>query len=465
MGLFNDFDEVSHQQWTEKIIKDLKGKDFNENLVWNSIEGIAVQPFYNNENLTDNRSKNFNLSSSNRIWEIRGQVDITTSIEANTKALYLLSRGANAIQFNGNVSSQLDFEALLNNVEIEIIHIHFYNSNPNLTLSFLSLYCEKRNINLNQLKGSITFDYFGELLLLGNWNTSEKEDLDQLYQLNSAKNSLKTFTVNGLYFNNAGATIIQELAFSFSQAVEYLSALTDKGIDVNTIADNISFNFGIGSNYFFEIAKIRAARILWNLILKEYNVSSNNCYIHSTTSSTNYSSFDAHNNILRATTEAMSAVIGGANSITVVPFNVNYENPSDFSERIAINVQHIIKEESFLDKVSDASNGAYYIESLTDEMVEKSLQLFKEIEKKGGFLTNIKNGFIQDSIHQVAKQKQDEYQTGKRILLGVNKHQNKSENKHLVTKSENVNNQSIITVLEQVIFANKIESTIQTTNA
>lgn len=465
MGLFDDFDEVSHQQWTEKIIKDLKGKDFNENLIFNSIEGIAVQPFYNQENLTNNLSKDFNLSSTNSIWEIRGQIEITTVTEANTKALYLLSRGANAIQFNGNISSQQDFDTLLNNLEIEIIHLHFYNSNPNQTLSFLSLYCGKRNIDINQLQGSITFDYFGELLLSGNWNTSEKEDVDQLYQLNSAKNSLKTITVNGLHFNNAGATIIQELAYSISQSVEYINTLTDKGIDINTIADKISFNFGIGSNYFFEIAKIRAARILWTLILKAFDSTNQNGYIHSTTSSTNYASFDAHNNILRATTEAMSAIIGGANSITIIPFNVNYEKSSEFSERIAINVQHIIKEESFLDKVTDASNGAYYIESLTDEMVEKSLQLFKEIEQKGGFLTNIKNGFIQESIHNIAKQKQDEYQTGKITLLGVNKHQNKSENKHLVTKSENVNNRSLITVLEQVIFANKIESTIQTTNA
>ncbi|MGE0560517.1 MAG: methylmalonyl-CoA mutase family protein [Flavobacteriales bacterium] len=465
MGLFNDFDEVSHQQWTEKIIKDLKGKNFNENLIWNSIEGIAVQPFYNQENLINNRSKNYNLNSANRSWEIRGKVEITTIKEGNSNALFLLSRGANAIQFNGKISSQQDFDALLSNIEIEIIHLHFYNSNPGQTLSFLSSYCEKRNINMDQLKGSVTYDYYGELLLSGNWNTSEKDDLDQLYQLNSIKNSLRTIAINGLYFNNAGATIIQELAYSFSQTVEYLDTLTERGIDINTIADKISFNFGIGSNYFFEIAKIRAAKILWELILKEYGVANANTYIHSTTSATNYTSFDAHNNILRATTEAMSAIIGGSNSITVIPFNVNYENSTDFSERIALNIQHIIKEESFFDKVNDISNGAYYIESLTDEMVEKSLQLFKEIEQKGGFLTNIKNGFIQESIHLVAKQKQEEYQTGKRTLLGVNKHQNKSGFIHSTRKQNHSIQNVILPVLQQIVFANKIESNIITANA
>jgi len=465
MGLFDDFKEVSHQQWHNKIIADLKGKDFNEILVWNSIEGISVQPFYNHENLTNNRSKDYVTPNNTTDWEIRSHVDTTNINDANTKALFLLSRGCNSIQFNGQISSQNDFNTLLKGIDIDIIHVHFYNSNPNQTLAFLTQFCEKNKLNLKNIKGSIGYDYLGELLLSGNWNADEKADLEQFYQLNLQENQLKTLVVNGLYFNNAGATITQELAYSFSQAVFYLNTLLEKGVDINAVANKISFRVGIGPNYFFEIAKIRAANILWKLILNEYGVTDADAHIHATTSSTNYASFDAHNNILRATTEAMSAIIGGADSISVVPFNVNYESSSDFSERIAINVQHILKEEAFLDKVSDASNGAYYIENLTDEMVEKSLTLFQKIEQNGGFLTNIKNGAIQESIHQVAKQKQKEYNTGKRTLLGVNKHQNKSENKHITAKPKNANNQSLITVLQQVIFAKEIESSVLTENA
>lgn len=465
MGLFDDFKGVSHQHWTEKIIKDLKGKDFNENLVWNSIEDITVQPFYNNENLIDNRSKDYYFEANTNHWEIRSHVDTTNISDANTKALFLLSRGCNSIQFNGQISSQNDFNTLLNGINIDIIHVHFYNSNPTQTLVFLTHICELNKLNLKNIKGSIYYDYLGELLLSGNWNADEKADLEQFYQLNLQENQLKTLVVNGLYFNNAGATITQELAYSFSQAIFYLNTLLEKGVDINAVANKISFNFGIGSNYFFEIAKIRAAKILWKLILNEYGVTNADAHIHTTTSSTNYASFDAHNNILRATTEVMSAIIGGADSISVVPFNVNYESSSDFSERITINVQHILKEEAFLDKVADASKGAYYIENLTDEIVEKSLTLFQELEQNGGFLTNIKNGFIQESIHQVAKQKQEEYNTGKRTLLGVNKHRNKSENKHIAAKPKNVNNQSLITVLQQVVFANEIESNLQATNA
>lgn len=465
MGLFDDFKEVSHQQWYDKIFADLKGADYNEALVWNSIEGIAVQPFYNQEDLTSNISKNYDLSSTSNNLEIKAQVTITSIDEANVKALYLLSKGANSIQFNGKISSQTDFDNLLKGIDIEIITIHFYNATPKLTFDLLSSACKKRQIDVNKLNGSISFDSLGELLTTGNWNVDEKTDFEELFQINSISSKLKTITINGLNFNNAGATSIQELAYSFSQAIEYLNYLTENELDIHVLATKIQFNFGISSNYFFEIAKIRAAKILWKLILQEYHVTNQEIYIHSTTSKTNYATFDAHNNILRATTEAMSAVIGGSNSITVIPFNVNYENTSDFSERIAINIQHILKEESFLDKVSDAANGAYYIESLTDGMVEKSLQLFKEIEQKEGFLNNIKNGFIQESIHEVAKLKQQEYITGKRTLLGVNKHQNKSENRAKIIKPSTSTKQSILTVLQQVVFANKIESAVLIENA
>ena len=459
MGLFDEFKEVSHQQWYDKIFADLKGVDYNEALVWNSIEGIAVQPFYNQEDLTSNISKNYDLSSTSNNWKIKAQVTITSIDEANTKALYLLSKGANSIQFNGKISSQTDFDNLLKGIDIEIITIHFYNVTPKLTFDLLSSACKKRQIDVNKLNGSISFDYLGELLTTGNWNVDEKTDFDELLQINSIPTKLKTITINGLNFNNAGATCIQELAYSFSQAVAYLNYLTEKALDINVLASKIQFRFGISSNYFFEISKIRAAKILWKLILQEYHVTNQEIYIHSTTSKTNYATFDAHNNILRATTEAMSAIIGGCNELTVVPFNHNFEDSTNFSERIAINIQHILKEESFLNKVSDVSKGAYYMESLTDEMVTKSLALFQEIEQKGGFLTNIKNGFIQDSIHAVAQQKQDEYTTGKRTLLGVNKHQKTNLSSFSKTKTNITTNKSLITVLKQIRFAKEMEKT------
>ncbi len=457
MDLFDNFKEVSHQQWRDKIIADLKGKDFNEHLVWNSIEGITVQPYYNHEDLSSNTSKDYNLTADSNKWKINACIDINSIDEANAKALYLLRKGANSIQFNGEISSQIDFDNLLKGIDIKIIHIHFYNTDPTKTFAFLSTWCENKNVSINNIIGSISFDLLGELLTTGNWNKDEKTDFDELFSINSIPTDLKTITINGLNFNNAGATIIQELAYSFSEVVAYINFLSERGLDINILASKTQFNFGIGPNYFFEIAKIRAAKIVWTLILQEYNVTDKSIHINSTTSTTNFTTFDAHNNILRATTEAMSAIIGGCNGLTIVPFNNNFENYTDFSERIAINIQHILKEESFLDKVSDASNGAYYIEQLTDEMVLKSLALFQKIEQNGGFLNNIKKGFIQESIHAVATQKQEEYNSGKRTLLGVNKHQNKTNQKAKYNKTKTLNKDIIIAVLQQVVYSNEIE--------
>ena len=459
MGLFNEFDEVSHQQWTEKIIKDLKGKDFNENLVWNSIEGIAVQPFYNNESIKDNKSKTYHFNSSNADIENRVVIAIDSISKANEKALYALSRGANSIQFENKIASQQDFDTLLTNIDITIISLHFYNATPSQTVDFLNTYCKNKNINPNHLNGSICYDYLGELLISGDWKESQNKDLDTLYNISKESLPFKTLAINGLYFNNAGATSVQELAYTFSQAVEYLNYLTEKKLDVKTIASSFAFNFGIGSNYFFEIAKIRAAKILWNLILKAYNVDSTPIYINSTSTYSNFACFDQHNNILRTTTEAMSAIIGGSNSINLLPFDEILDTSTNLSDRIAINITHIINEEAFLNKVKDASKGSYYIESLTDELVEKSLELFKQLEKNGGFLANIKNGFIQDSIHQVAKQKQAKYNTGENTLLGVNKHKSNEGLKMVpVVGPDKTHKNGIIQTLELVRFAREIES-------
>jgi methylmalonyl-CoA mutase len=464
MSLFDDFEGTTHQQWHDRIIKDLRGKDFKENLVWKSTEGIEVQPFYTSENLKQNKSKDFNLKNSSSNWENRFVVNINSIEEANKKALYVLSRGANAIQFTGNINSQNELNQLLKNIEVSIIGVHFYNSNPNSTQEFFSNYLLNNNIKLDDTNYSISFDYIDNLLLNGDWNTNEQTDLEELVKLTKSPLNIKAISVNGLSFNNAGATSIQELAYSFSQAVEYINYLTEKGLKINEITERMTFNFGIGSNYFFEIAKIRAAKILWKLILNEYGATEFPIYINSTTTFTNFACFDQHNNILRTTTEAMSAIIGGSNSISISPFDSAFGTSTEFSERIAINIQHILKEETFLDKVKDIANGAYYIESITDELVEKSLHLFKEIEQKGGFLANIKNGLIQDTIHQVAQNEQQLFIDGKKTLLGVNKHQNKTLPSLPNIKTKNTSNSAQNTVIQEIRYSDRIEKNTVLTN-
>jgi len=380
MGLFKEFGNVSYQDWLDKINLDLKGKDFQRTLVWNTMEGISVQPFYNSRSLVNNSSIAKTPIKKNSDWKIRETIIIIDVREANNKALIALKGGANSILFIGKIKDQQEMDVLLNHIDKTIIDLHFYNSELTNTLSLV-----------HPQQGSISYDYLGELFITGKWNSNKKNDLEELATLCKQNTPLQTITVNGATYCNAGATIIQEVAFTLNQGVEYLNLLTDKGISANLLANKIQFTFGIGANYFFEIAKIRAVRLLWRLILTQYQVEDTySMRIHAITSSNNLTSTETHFNILRTTTGAMSAIIGGCDSLSILP----YDKSVNFSERIARNIQHILKEEAFLDKVKNPADGTYYIEQLTDEIAKRSWTLFQEVEQKGGFLSCLDTNFI-----------------------------------------------------------------------
>lgn len=462
MSLFEDFDEVSAKQWQDRIIKDLKGKDYNENLLWNSPEDIIIKPFYNSEDLANTVTKNFELSNNESTWQNQFVVAINSCVEANRKALWALNRGVNSILFTGNIPTQTDFNILLENIDLTCINLHFYNSEPNKIEQFYSDYLLNKNIKLNNITNSISYDYIGEILNIGNWKNNQQKDIEELSDLLKSNNQILSIAVNGKNFNNSGATITQELAFSFSLAVEYITQLSNTGIPLKDCIDKMIFRFGIGPNYFFEIAKIRAAKILWLMITKEYDINQQRMHIHSFSTTTTISNLAPHTNILRTTTEAMSAILGGANSISVLPFDSDFETQSELAERVAINIQHILKEESFLDKVNDIASGSYYIEKLTDELVEKSLALFKETEALGGFLACIKSGFIQQSITQNANKQIELFKNGKRTLLGVTKHQDKTTPIPPI-KEKSVKKDTPFATLNPINFSEEYLSSIKNT--
>jgi methylmalonyl-CoA mutase len=355
MGLFETFDKVSHQDWLNKIIVDLKGKDYNDTLVWKSDEGIDVQPFYNDwpQDITDSLK-------TTKSWKIRESITISSFEEANQKALLALKGGADSILFIGRINTQNEMDILLKDIQTDIIEVHFYNSNPVLTASLVNL-----------KHGSISYD---------NLN-----DIDSLTTLISSNTSIKTITVSESNYSST----IEEIALNLAKGVEYLNLLTNKGIEAKQVVDKMQFTFGIGTNYFFEIAKIRAARILWATILEQYNITDSTMAIHSETSVVKDSKEDENYNILRNTTKAMSAIIGGCDSLTVRPHD-DEETKKDFSNRIARNIHHILKEEAFFDKVSNPADGSYYIEEVTEKIASKAWKLFQEIENKGGFLAYTK---------------------------------------------------------------------------
>jgi len=442
MGLFDDFDAVSHQQWKDKIISDLKGKDFDENLVTPTEEGFDIQPIYNSASLANNKSSTYQLSNKNSNWEIREQIDTTNINEANSKALLALKGGANSIQFNGEIKSQNDFNLLLDNIMVDIIFIHFYTPNTQDVKHYLNEYLNSKNLNPSDVEYSVSFDYLGEYLISGNESLLANKNLNH------------KVTINGVNYTNAGANASQEIAYTLNQAVEYINDLTQLGLSNSEAIDKLTFNLGISSDYFMEIAKIRAFKILWKMITSEYG-SENTPYIHSQTTTYNITAADAQTNILRTTTEAMSAIIGGCNSLSITPFNNAYENPSDFTNRIARNIQILLKEEAYLDKVNEAANGAYYIEELTDNIVNSALTIFKNIEANGGFLNNIKNATIQNSISHTHTNRLEKYLTNSNTLLGINKHPNKMETAPETITSKPYNNPSI-TPLTPINLANEI---------
>ena len=357
MGLFEDFNKVSQQDWIDKINTDLKGKDYQETLVWNSKEGIDVQPFYNGTNEIWHTPL-----KPNNDWQIREAVVINNIKKANQDALTALKGGANSILFIGEILNQADMDDLLKDIQSEIIELHFYSSDPKLISTFIT-----------PTQGSISYD-----------TLENNEGIEKLVELTKSTKRFKTITIN----SDDNKSIINELAHSLSKGVEYLNLLTDKGINAEQIASKMQFSFAISTNYFFEIAKLRAARKLWQLILEQYKVQNTPMLIHSETSIENTSVEDVNFDILRNTTKAMSAIIGGCDSLTVRPHD---NEKLDFSNRIARNVQHILREEAFFDKVINPADGAYYIEQLTQEIANKAWSSFQEIEINGGYIAYANN--------------------------------------------------------------------------
>ena len=223
---------------------------------------------------------------------------------------------------------------------------------------------------------------------------------------------------------------MQELAFGLAMGCEYMDQLTSRGISSDLAASKIRFSFGTGSDYFPEIAKLRAARLLWSVVLNGYHPAKDENIrmdIHSVTSEWNKTIYDPYVNMLRTQTEAMSAILGGTDSLTVEPFDTVFRQPDDFSERIARNQQLILKEEAYFDKVADPAAGSYYIENLTNLIADNSWKLFIELEEKGGFLECLRSGFVQTKLSESRAKRENDLATRKTILLGTNQYPNTLE--------------------------------------
>ena len=454
--LFEEFPGITVEEWEALINKDLKGADYNKKLIWKTIEGFEVKPYYRAENLKDikyldSQANEFPFTRGNKLnnnnWQIQQDVAVNKIDEANRKALFSLSNGCNSVGFitntnnfndnNYNFDDQKQFCNLVKGIKLEETQINFISGfDTPVLLSMLEEEIKNQKLDKNKINSAFDYDPLGFLTLNGKFynEPDEKNAFNILHNLikfvKSQLPSAKIIGIHGNYFNNCGSDAVRELAFSLSIANEYLANLTEKGLKIDDITKYIHFNFGVGSNYFIEIAKLRAARILWANIVKAYNPDSEkseDMFIHSVTSGWNKTIYDPHVNILRLTTEAMSAIIGGTNSLTVKPFDSAYKTSDDFSERVAKNIQIILKEESLFNKVIDPAGGSYYIENLTNMMIEKAWELFKIVEEQGGYIAAFKEGFVQDEIKKTQSKRNNNIATRKEIILGTNQYPNLNE--------------------------------------
>lgn len=410
-NLFADFNSVSSKQWKQKIQFELNGADYNETLIWNSPEDIQVKPFYHKDEFVGVSDVNTKASE----FRICQNIFVHDLTKSNLRALDSINRGAESIRFTIE-DENTDLAKLLENLPLENITIYF-------NLGFLSIDFVKKIDAIAKAKNATIFcnlDPIGQLAKEGNWfKTAEKNNFETLNIIGAATTNISLISIDGGLYQNAGANMVQQIAYTLAHANEYFNRIT-------TLNKPIVFEIAVGTNYFFEIAKLRALRLLFNLIAKEYNPNLE-CHLLVSPTKRNKTIYDYNVNMLRTTTECMSAILGGADAIANLPYDALYHKDNEFGDRIARNQLLILKNESYFDKVNNPADGSYYIESLTHQLAEKALTLFKDIEANGGFLKQLNEGIIKRKIQESADKEQELFDTGKETLLGTNKYPNKKD--------------------------------------
>lgn len=410
-NLFDDFNPVSSKLWKQKIQFELNGADYNETLIWNSPEDIKVKPFYHK----DEFSKHYPVVTKASGFKICQNIyvfDIEKSIE---RALDSVSRGAESLRFTVEEDT-IDIEKLLAKLPLDKVVVYFH-------FNFISIdFVQRINAIAKEKKATIycNLDPIGQLAKDGNWFvTNEKSNFDTLNILSKEASSIAILSINGGLYQNAGANIVQQIAYSLAHANEYFNR-------IESINQPIVIQVSVGTNYFFEIAKLRALRLVFNVIAKEYN-HNHDCHLLVTPTKRNKTIYDYNVNMLRTTTECMSAILGGADAIANLPYDALYHKDNEFGDRIARNQLLILKDESYFDKVDNPADGSYYIENLTNQLAEKALLLFKDIEANGGFLKQLNEGIIKRKIQETADTEQELFESGEETLLGTNKYPNKND--------------------------------------
>ncbi len=441
--LFTEFQAPTTQEWLDKIQVDLKGADFQKRLVWRTNEGFNVQPFYRREDLKDLKAVDSlpgefpfvrGNKKDNNLWYVRQDINADDAKAANAKALDVLNKGVDSLGFKikGDDVSAEFIATLLDGIMPQYVELNFQTCQRHCVelATLLVDYFKQKNYPLAELKGSINFDPISKILSKGKDTSAVLQQAKALVEALKELPGYKCINVNSCLLNNSGAYIYQELGYALAWGAEYLNLLTEAGVEATEAAKRIKFNMGVSENYFMEIAKFRAARLLWAQIVKQYEPKCDcACQMHvcAITSEYNQTLFDSYVNLLRSQTETMSAAIANVDSIVVTPFDKPYEVPTEFAERIARNQQLLLKEEAHFDKLVDVSGGSYTIEHLTDALAKEGWKLFLAVEEAGGFLAEALKGNITNAVNASNDKRHAAAATRREFILGTNQFPNFTE--------------------------------------
>ena len=429
---FFDFEKTSKSEWIQKIEKDLKGKPLSI-LEKQLEENVNVNAVYGEEDLPDNLFEIYKKSSG---WNFAESFSKEAS---NADVLAALARGINEL----NIPFSNSFIRQIQGVETSFINL-------NLVIETAK--------DLEDLKSEETIESLHNLRIINDplnraIKTGEKIDLSSYGSWNLSSG----ICVDLLHLQNAGASVVQQMAAFLGTLSEYVSIVGSSKLQ------NTYLRVGVSKNYFLEIAKLRALRLVFETFCEAHDAEGS-LKISAETSLSDYARLDSKTNILRATTQAASAIIGGADAVAISPFEAMNVEQSELSKRVARNIHHLLKEESHLDVVNDPSKGSYYVENLTNELAQKAWAKFVEIDKSGGYASALKDGWFQHEVMGTASQMQELFKNSSKTIIGVNKYPNTLEKAAKIQSKKLDDELTETIVLDAVNFALPIELEKQNNN-
>lgn len=431
-NLFEEFSRISKEDWMRQVIKDLKGKDFENTLVSKTSDGIKIDPFYTAEDTQENERKlNFTGTIlpnpsipgfSSRYWSNVFEVEEGESKPANKEILLALQNGADALLLSLNGDENLD--QLLDEVLPQYIQIFIVpGKDPAASIQHFLKWVKRNGFDPNEIQGGLLWDGFANALVEEESKESIIKTAASLLKIGEELGQFNVFSINSASYHNAGASPVQELSYSLSAFIELVDGLTQKGFSAKDIFEKTLLKTAVGSDYFVEMAKIKTLRILYYQLARLYQTSipMENIFVFSSTSNWTKSKLDVHTNMLRSTSESMSAILGGCNALHIIPHDAVLGHSDSFSKRMARNISNILKEEAYFDKVLDPMAGSFYLENLTGDLFTAVQSKLIEIEDSGGWWQLYQNGLIQKTVKAMRDHKMHDLLNGKTVKIGVNK--------------------------------------------